>query len=120
MPPNEEWPNCHQIVQDRHVEWYTTEGPLLFKGFAAMDCPLCGQAVGFLQGKIGPAPPRVPLVRRSVDKAAEWAPLGAQYAGGTLQTYVSTAGPGSQYANHWSSQEIQQADVDEQAKQQGP
>ena len=49
-----------------------------------MDCPLCGQSVGFQQGKIGPAPAGVPLVRRNADKAAEWAPLGAKYAGGTL------------------------------------
>ncbi len=37
--PNEECPNCHQKVEDWHVEWYKTEGPMLFRGLAAMDCP---------------------------------------------------------------------------------
>jgi len=85
-----------------------------------MDCPLCGQPVGFQQGKIGPAPPGIPLVRRYAGKAAEWALLGAMYAGGTLQGYISTAGPGSQYANYWTPQEVQQADSNQQRKQQGP
>ncbi len=49
MPPNEECPNCHQKVEDWHVEWYMTEGPALYQGLAAMDCPLCGQPVGFQQ-----------------------------------------------------------------------
>jgi hypothetical protein len=120
MPPNEDCPNCHRKVDDWHVEWYKTEGPSLFQGLAAMDCPLCGQAVGFHQGKIGPAPLGVPVVRRYVDKAAEWAALGAKYAGGTLHGYVSTIGPGSQYANYWTSQEVHQADLNEQGKKQGP
>ena len=81
-----------------------------------MDCPWCGQPVGFQQGKIGQVPPGVPLVRRYVDKAAEWAALGAIYAGGTLHGYVSTAGPGSQYANYRTPKEVQQADANEQAK----
>jgi len=58
-------------------------------------------------------------VRRYADKAAEWAPLGAKYAGGTLLGYISTSGPGSQYANYWTPQEIQQADWNEKAKKQG-
>ncbi len=120
MPPNEECPNCHQKVQDWHVEWYKAEGPTLYKGLAAMDWPLCGQPVGFQQGTIGPAPLGAPLVRRYADKAAGWAPLGAQYARGTLQAYLSTAGPGSQYANYWSPHEVQQADSNEKAKTQGP
>jgi hypothetical protein len=120
MPPNEECPSCHQVVEDWHVEWYKTEGPLLYHGLAATDCPLCGQPVGFQQGKIGPAPPGVPVVRRYADRAAEWAPLGARYAGGTLQGYLSTAGPGSQYATYWTPQQVQQADSAERAKRQGP
>jgi hypothetical protein len=87
MPPNEVCPNCNHKVEDWHVEWYKTEGHLLFRGLAAMDCPVCRQAVGFQQGKIGPAPPGIPVVRRYVDRAAEWAPLGANYA-------VYTAIPG--------------------------
>ena len=120
MPPNEECPNCHQVVADWHIEWYKTEGPSLFHGQAALDCPLCGQPVGFQGGKIGPAPPGVPLVKRHVDQAAAWANLGAMYAGGTLQGYVSAPGPGSQYANYSTQQEAQQADGNEKAKRQGP
>ncbi len=120
MPPNEQCPNCRQFVEDWHVEWYKTEGPLLFRGQAAMDCPLCGQPVGFRQGTIGPAPPGVPLVRRYADQAAAWAPLGALYAGRTLHGYLSTAGPGSPYAHYWTGQQVQQADADEAAKNQGP
>jgi hypothetical protein len=111
--------NCHEVVGDWHIEWYKAEGPLLFNGLAAMDCPLCGQPVGFHRGKIGTAPPGVPLVRRYAGKAAEWAPLGAKYAGGTLKGYVSTAGPGSQYANYWTPQQVQQADSEERAKDAG-
>jgi hypothetical protein len=120
MPPNEECPICRQIVEDWHVEWYKSEGPALYKGLAAMDCPLCRQPVGFHQGKIGPAPPGVLLVRRDADKAAEWAPLGAKYAGGTLQGYISRVGPGSQYGNYWTPQEVQQADSKQQKMKQGP
>src|SRR5947209_3112230 len=120
MPPNEECPNCHRIVADWHVEWYKTEGPKLYKGLAAMDCPLCGQPVGFQQGKIGPAPPGVPLVRRDTDKAAEWAASQAVSAGATLQGYTSVAGAGVQYASYWTLQEVRQADANEQAKKWGP
>jgi hypothetical protein len=120
MPPNAECPNCHRIVEDWHVEWYKTEGPSLFQGLTALDCPLCRQAVGFQQGKIGPAPSEVPLVRRHADRAAEWAAFQAIAAGGTLQGYTSTAGAGAQYASYWTPQEIRQADANEQAKQRGP
>jgi len=85
-----------------------------------MDCPLCKQPVGFLQGVIGLAPSGVPLVKRSSEKAAEWAASQAVAAGGTLQGYLSSAAAGMQYAGYWSAQEIQQADVNEQAKRQGP
>ena len=120
MPPNEKCPVCQLIVEDWHVEWYKTEYSALYRGLAAMDYPLCGQAIGFQQGDIGPAPPGVPLVKRNPEKAAEWAALGASYAGGTLHGYVSTPGAGSQYANYWTLFEVQQADSNEKAKQQGP
>src|SRR5258707_1371430 len=116
MPPHEECPNCLQNVEDWHVQWYKTEGPMLYRGLAAMDCPLCGQGVGFLQGNIGPAPTGVPLVRRHADKAAEWAASQAVSAGGTLQGYTTPPGAGSQYASYWTPQEVHQADADEFAK----
>src|SRR5437660_9948440 len=102
MPPNEKCPNCHLMVEDWHIEWYKTDGSSLVKGLAAMDCPVCGVPVGLLRGIIGPAPPGVPLVRRYVDKAAEWAASQAVSVGGTLQGYLSSAGAGTQYANYWT------------------
>jgi hypothetical protein len=120
MPPNQECPNCHQKVEDWHVEWYKTEGPSLYKGLAAMDCPICGQPVGFQQGKIAAAPSGVALVRRYADRAAEWAAAQAVSAGGTLQGYLSAAGAGAQYANYWTAPEVQQADRDQHAKHRGP
>jgi hypothetical protein len=120
MPPNEECPVCHQIIGDWHVEWYKSEGPSLYKGSVAMDCPLCGNPVGFLQGKIGSAPTGVPLIRRDVDKAALWAASQAVSAGGTLQGYTSATGAGVQYQVYWTPQEVLQADANVQAKQGGP
>jgi hypothetical protein len=119
MPPHEECPNCRQIVEDWHIEWYMTEGPTLYKGLAAMDCPLCGQPVGFQQGKIGPAPHGVSIVRRHAEKAAQWAAFQAVSAGGTLQDYTSASGAGLQYARYWTPQEVRKADANEQAKK-GP
>jgi hypothetical protein len=116
MPPNEECPNCHQNVEDWHVEWYKTEGPSLYRGLAAMDCPLCGRPVGFQQGKIGTPPWGVALVRRYADKAAQWAASQAVSAGGTLQGYISATGAGAQYATYWTATEVQQADGDQKAK----
>src|SRR5438876_348277 len=90
---------ARRVVQDRR--------PCALSRAGGNGLPfLCGQPVGFQQGKIGPAPPGVPLVRRYVDSAAGWAPLGAKYAGGTLHGYISTPGPGSQYANYWTPQEV--------------
>jgi hypothetical protein len=108
------------VVADWHVEWYKTEGPLLFRGLAALDCPLCRQPVGFQGGRIGQAVPGVPLVRRHADQAAQWAVSQAVSAGGTLQGYLSVAGAGAQYAGYWTLQEVQQADANQQAKQGGP
>lgn len=120
MPPKQECPNCRQMVEDWHIEWYKTEGPSLYKGLAALDCPLCGKAVGFRQGKIGPAPFGVPVVRRHADQAAEWAACQAVSSGGTLQGYTSATGAGAQYLGYWTLQEVQHADTDQQAKQRGP
>lgn len=120
MPPNQDCPVCGQRIEDWHVEWYLTEWPALHNGMAAMDCPVCRQPVGLQQGNVGPAPPGVPVVRRSVAKAAAWAASQALHAGGTLQGYTSSAGAGRQYTGYWTAREIRQADADEQAKQQGP
>jgi hypothetical protein len=120
MPPIEQCPNCHRLVADWHVEWYKTEGPSLYQGIAAPDCPLCRQAVGFQKGKIGPAPPGVPVVTRHAEQAALWAASQAISAGGTLQGYTSVAGAGAQYAAYWTQQEVRQADAHRRTKQRGP
>jgi hypothetical protein len=100
-------------VEDWHLEWYRTEPPQFYKGQAAFDCPLCGQPVGWRQGKIGPAPAGVPVVRRYADKAAEWAEL---QHGVSLQAYLSVPPAGIQYTAYWPPAEVQQADAVEQAK----
>jgi hypothetical protein len=120
MPPREDCPNCHRKVEDWHLEWYKTEARLLYQGLAALDCPLCGQPVGIQQARIGPAPPGVPVVRRHVDKAAEWAAWQAAAAGGTLQGYLTVNPAGAQYCGYWTAQEVQQADASVHAKNQGP
>src|SRR5438552_2002947 len=111
MPPNQDCPNCGMKIEDWHVEWYKTEARALYKGLAAMDCPLCGEPVGYQQAMVGPAPSGVALVRRYVYKAAEWAASQAVAAGGTLQGYTTTAGPGAQYATYWTPQEVVRADA---------
>jgi hypothetical protein len=120
MPPNEQCPNCYRLVGDWHVEWYKTEGPSLYQGLAALDCPLCRQLVGFRGGRIGPAPPGVPLITRHADQAAQWAASQAISAGGTLQGYTSVAGAGVQYADYWTPQEVWQVDAHQRAKQGRP
>ena len=120
MPLNEQCPNCHRLIADWHVEWYKTEGPSLVQGQAALDCPLCRQPVGFRGGKVGPAPPGVPLITRYAEQAALWAASQATSAGGTLHGYTSVAGAGVQYAAYWTSQEVQQADANQRSKQKGP
>jgi hypothetical protein len=120
MPPNELCPNCHQLVADWHVEWYKAEGPLLYQGLAALDCPLCRQPVGFQGGRIGPATPGVRVIMRHAGQAVLWAASQAISAGGTLQGYTSAAGAGAQYAAYWTPQEILQADANQRAKRGGP
>jgi hypothetical protein len=95
---------------------------MLYRGLVALDCPLCRQPVGFQGGKIGPAPPGVPVIRRHADQAAQWAASQAISAGGNLQGYTSVAGAGAgaQYAAYWTQQEILQADANRRAKLGGP
>jgi hypothetical protein len=120
MPPNEQCPNCHRLVADWHVEWYKTEGPLLYQGLVVLDCPLCRHPVGFQGGKIGPASSGVPMITRDANQAAQWAASQAISAGGTLQGYTSVAGAGAQYAAYWTPQEILQADARRRAKRGEP
>src|SRR3954468_9756742 len=41
---------CHRLIEDWHIEWYMAERSDLYRGLVAMDCPLCGQPVGYVQG----------------------------------------------------------------------
>jgi hypothetical protein len=120
MPPNEHCPNCHRLVVDWHIEWYKTEGPALYQGLAALDCPLCRQPVGFKGGRIGPVSTGVPTITRHAEQAARWAASQAIAAGRTLQGYLSVPGAGSQYVSYWTAQEVLQADLHQRAKQGGP
>jgi hypothetical protein len=48
MPPNEICPNCQQLIEDWHTEWYKTEVPALYKGSLALDahCAVSRQGIG--------------------------------------------------------------------------
>jgi hypothetical protein len=46
MPPNETCPHCGELILDWHNEWYeAVQRRAIYSGQAAMDCPLCRQAV---------------------------------------------------------------------------
>ena len=120
MPPNEECPNCHQIVEDWHIEWYKIEAPLLFQGALAMDCPLCGQSVGFEHGKIGPAPTggsAGETVRGQGGAAGSVRSAVRGRNAARLSLHRGTAEP---VCHYWSAEEVQEADRNEQAKTQAP
>jgi hypothetical protein len=84
-----------------------------------MDCPLCGAAVGFRRGTIGLPPADAPVARRSAEKASRWAESQAVREGGTLRGYTSSEGAGGQYANYWTSGEIDTADAKIDAENEG-
>lgn len=118
MPPNQECPHRRRLIEDWHIEWYKSEATAINRGLAAMDCPLCGGAVLCRMLLIGLAPSGVPVLKREVTQAAEWAE--SQSTSGTLQGYISSIGPGTQYANYWTFPEVHQANAIEHAKKRGP
>jgi hypothetical protein len=113
LPANEKCPMCGVVVEDWHTEWYeSSQVRALYQGKAAMDCPVCQQPVGYVGAVVGLAPAGVPVLKRSVTKAADWA---SDPAHQTLENYIINQ-QGKQYHGYWSDDEIKQAD----SAQKGP
>ena len=113
MPPNEPYPHCGQLILDWHNEWYeATFRQAIYGGQAAMDCPLCRQAVLWYKSQSIAAPPATaqPLVhQRSAFLAAQWAPV-RETACVNLAGYLSAHPAGHQYRGYWTQGEVQRAD----------
>jgi hypothetical protein len=116
FPANVPCPVCGALVEDWHTEWTDpTCGPDFYKGLRSIDCPLCGAWVLFKDRQIQSVPPnespqrtkRIPL------QAARWAK--SQTKMRNLRDYLDLTGPGKQYKDYFTDQEIQDADTDAQA-----
>ncbi len=113
MPPNEPCPLCGQLIADWHNEWYEhAQRVAIYRGQAAMDCPLCRQAVLWFESRDLAAPPAtapVPVLQRSVLQAARWVPI-QDPACTNLAGYLANHPAGQQYDGYWPRSEVQQAD----------
>ncbi len=114
MPPNEPCPHCGQLIHDWHNEWYEAPQRMaIYAGQAAMDCPLCRQAVLWVQSRGLAAPPggrQLPVYQRSATIAARWVPIReASFA--HLAGYLANHPAGQQYRGYWTPGEVQQADT---------
>jgi hypothetical protein len=92
MPPNLQCPHCQLRILDWHFEW-CPDGALrlLFQEMAVTDCPQCGKLVSYRQAQISiPSTPRLPVLTRLVDKAAQWS-VNNQH---TLDHYLHTVPAG--------------------------
>lgn len=110
MPHNELCPACGAFLSDWHWEWHDQENYVsIYKGGAAMECPLCGAAVSYAGGNVPlvPAPPDIPAAKRVVLKASTWARV--SNTGMSLEDYLGTPA-GQPYANLWNLLEVQRAD----------
>jgi hypothetical protein len=113
MPPNESCPHCGQLILDWHNEWY--EGAYrkaVYSGQAAMDCPLCRQAVLWFESPDITTPPviaAVPVYQRSAIIAAQWVPV-REPACINLAGYLGSHPAGQQYSGYWQPSEVRQAD----------
>jgi hypothetical protein len=77
-----------------------------------MDCPLCRQAVLWLESRDIAAPPadaQVPVYQRSAVLAALWVPV-LEPACTNLAGYITNHPAGQQYSGYWQQGEVQQAD----------
>ncbi len=114
MPPNQPCPHCGQLIMDWHNEWY--EAPqrvAIYGGQAAMDCPLCRQAVLWVNSRDIAAPPggqQVQVYRRSAAIAAQWVPI-REASCTDLAGYLANHPAGQQYRGYWTPGEVQQADT---------
>jgi len=113
MPPNEPCPHCGQLIGDWHNEWYdAAQRRAIYSGQAAMDCPLCRQAVLWFQSRDIAAPPvnaQLPVYQRSVILAAQWVPI-RETSYVNLAGYIANHPAGQRYAGYWQAIEVQQAD----------
>src|SRR3982750_3355323 len=79
MPPNEPCPHCGELILDWHNEWYDAAlRRAIYSAQAAMDCPLCRQAVLWFESRDLAAPPgnaQGPVYQRSAILAARWVPI---------------------------------------------
>jgi hypothetical protein len=113
MPPNEPCPHCGQLILDWHNEWYEgAQRRTIYSGQAAMDCPLCRQAVLWFESRDIAALPvnaQVPVYQRSAILAAQWVPI-RESTSGNLAGYITNHPAGQQYSGYWQQSEVQQAD----------
>jgi hypothetical protein len=113
MPPNEPCPHCGQLILDWHNEWYDpAQRGAIYRGQAAMDCPLCRGAVLWFESRdlaAAPVNAQVPICQRSAAIAARWVPI-RETACVNLAGYVANHPAGRQYRRYWPQGEVQQAD----------
>ena len=105
--------HCGQLILDWHNEWYEgAQRRAIYGGQAAMDCPLCRQAVLWFESRNIAAPPvnaQVQVYQRSVILAAQWVPV-REASCGHLAGYIAIHPAGQQYAGYWQPGDVQQAD----------
>lgn len=113
MPPNEPCPHCGELILDWHNEWCeTAQRRAIYIGQAAMDCPLCRQAVLWFESRNIAALPvnaQVRVYSRSAVIAAQWVPIW-EPACSNLAGYIANHPAGQQYSGYWQSTEVHQAD----------
>jgi hypothetical protein len=113
MPPNETCPHCGQLIFDWHNEWYdASQRRAIYDGQAAMDCPLCRQAVRWFESRdiaTAPASSQQPVYQRSASLAAQWVTV-RETTCVNLAGYVAKHPAGQQYAGYWQQSDVEQAD----------
>lgn len=113
MPPNEPCPHCGHLILDWHNEWYdAVQRRDIYSGRAAMDCPLCRQAVLWFESRAIASPPAnapSPVRQRSAFLAAQWVAV-RETSCVNLAGYIAAHSAGQQYRGYWTQSEIQQAD----------
>lgn len=113
MPPNEYCPHCGELILDWHNEWYNAvERMTIYRGQAAMDCPLCRQPVVWFESREIAAASMdgdLDVHQRSVLLAAQWVPI-REPSCQNLAGYVASHPAGQQYRGYWQDDDLQQAD----------
>jgi hypothetical protein len=101
------------LVLDWHSEFYEREQrTAIYRGKAAMDCPLCRQPVLWFESRDITAPAEnaeVGVVSRSALIAAQWVRI-RETECINLAGYIANHPAGQQYGEYWQPSEVQQAD----------